>query len=118
MKDNENYFVFRWMRTELKIKNLNELNIYAIIYSFYILGVSEVKKSLKYFTDTLDCSERTVSTALNNLIKRGLIYKTSTRGSDGGTRNTYNLNLQVLKDIGVDNITYDELPVLDSSSYD
>lgn len=99
--NNSNYYItYYWMKNELHLKG-NEKEAYAIIYSYYRSGISEVNASLKYFADAMDCTERTASTVLANLVKKGLISKTTVRGRDGGLRNTYRVNYQILVDKGI-----------------
>lgn len=99
--NNSNYYItYYWMKTELHLKG-NEKEAYAIIYSYYRSGIAEVNASLKYFADAMDCTERTASTVLANLVKKGLISKTTVRGRDGGLRNTYRVNYQILVDKGI-----------------
>ncbi len=100
MKDYQFHITYHWMKSVLHLRSF-EKEAYAIIYSYYRSGISEVNASLAYFADAMDCSERTVSTILSNLSKRGLISKTSFRARDGSTRNTYRINYQILVDKGI-----------------
>lgn len=106
--NNSNYFItYYWMKNELHLKG-NEKEAYAIIYSYYRSGIAEVNASLKYFADVMDCTERTASTVLTSLAKKGLIYKTTMRGRNGETRNTYKINYQILVDKGIMKAEYDD----------
>lgn len=101
MKDSNYYIVYGWMGNKLNLKG-NEKEAYAIIYSYYLSGIDEVNASLKYFAETIHCNERTASTALTNLSKKGLISKTIGQGMDGGWRNKYRINHQILIDKGIE----------------
>lgn len=101
MEDYQYFTIPGWVVEKLNLGDFKEIGAYSIIYSYYRSGISEVNASLKYFAHILHCSERTVSTILSNLSKRGLISKTSFRARDGSTRNTYRINYQILVDKGI-----------------
>ena len=99
MKNSQYFYIHGWMINELELDS-KEMIAYAMIYSYYRSGL-ETNASLKYFADVMHCSERTVSTVLSGLGKKGLISKVLVRGRDGRNRNTYRINYQILVDKGI-----------------
>lgn len=100
MKDKQYFYIQSWMRNKLELENLKELVVYAFIYSYYCSGM-ETNASLSYFAEMMFCSERTVSTVLKSLERKGLISKATVRGHDGGIRNIFRINEQILIDKGI-----------------
>lgn len=99
MKNSQYFYIHGWMINELELDS-KEMIAYAMIYSYYRSG-AETNASLKYFADVMHCSERTVSTVLSGLGKKGLISKVLVRGRDGRNRNIYRINYQILADKGI-----------------
>lgn len=99
MKNSQYFYIHGWMINELELDS-KEMIAYAMIYSYYRSG-AETNASLKYFADVMRCTERTASITLTNLAKKGLISKTTTRRRDGGLKNTYRVNYQILVDKGI-----------------
>lgn len=99
MKNSQYFYIHGWMINELELDS-KEMIAYAMIYSYYRSGL-ETHASLKYFADVMHCSERTVSTVLSGLGKKGLISKVLVRGRDGRNRNIYRINYQILADKGI-----------------
>ena len=99
MNNSQYFYIHGWMINELELDS-KEMIAYAMIYSYYRSG-AETNASLKYFADVMHCSERTVSTVLSGLGKKGLISKVLVRGRDGRNRNIYRINYQILADKGI-----------------
>ncbi len=99
MNNSQYFYIHGWMINELELDS-KEMIAYAMIYSYYRSGL-ETHASLKYFADVMHCSERTVSTVLSGLGKKGLISKVLVRGRDGRNRNIYRINYQILADKGI-----------------
>lgn len=94
MKDN--YIVIQgWMCSELNLKG-NDLLVYALIYGFSQDGESKFHGSRRYIAEMFNISLPTVDKALNNLIVRNLIIKTSTT-INNVTMNQYAVSLEVVK---------------------
>lgn len=75
----DNYFAVQgWMVTELKLKG-NALMLYAIIYGFSQTTNTAFTGSVDYLCEWLgDVSRPTVINTLDNLVKQGLLTKSST----------------------------------------
>ena len=71
---NAYYTVQGWMLSELGLKG-NALAVYAIIYGFSQDGASEYAGSSRYLCEWLDCSKKTVLTALAYLTEKGYLEK-------------------------------------------
>lgn len=68
-------FIFHsWMTEELHLSG-NELLIFMIIYNFSQDKESKFTGSRQYLADVVNCSLRSVQTALNNLVDKELIIK-------------------------------------------
>ena len=63
-----------WMISDLQLRG-NELLTYALIYGFSQDGESEFKGSLKYISEFLGVSKRTVQRSVENLVDRGIVEK-------------------------------------------
>ena len=74
MKDNTYIVIQSWMVTELDLKG-TELIVYATIYGFSQDGESRFKGSRQYLAKWCNGTTRSVQTALNSLVERGLIQK-------------------------------------------
>lgn len=74
----DNYFAVQgWMVTELKLKG-NALMLYAIIYGFSQTTNTAFTGSVDYLCEWLGCVSRpTVINTLDNLVKQGLLTKSS-----------------------------------------
>lgn len=71
----ENYINIQgWMLNRLGLKG-NELLVYAIIYGFSQNHESSFTGSIRYLSDFIGCSKRTVLTSLQRLSDMGLILK-------------------------------------------
>lgn len=90
----DNYFAVQgWMVTELKLKG-NALMLYAIIYGFSQTTNTAFTGSVDYLCEWLGgVSRPTVINTLDNLVKQGLLTKSST------TR------LLIIDDIGAERVT-------------
>lgn len=75
----DNYFAVQgWMVTELKLKG-NALMLYAIIYGFSQTTNTAFTGSVDYLCEWLGgVSRPTVINTLDNLVKQGLLTKSST----------------------------------------
>ena len=95
---NDNFITIQgWMVNELHLKG-NELMVYAIIYGFSQDGESEFKGSRRYLASWLGCSLPTVDKALNGLIAKNLIIKT-TYTENEIKFNRYKISLQGVKNL-------------------
>jgi len=75
LKDHNYITIQGWMVNRLELSG-NELMVYAIIYGFcQDLSDPVYRGSGKYFADSLRVSRRTVSTVLEELVKKGYIKK-------------------------------------------
>ena len=74
MKDNTYITIQSWMITELDLKG-TELIVYATIFGFSQDGESRFKGSRQYLAEWCNGTTRSVQTALNSLVDRGLIQK-------------------------------------------
>ena len=74
MKDNTYIVIQSWMVTKLDLKG-TELIVYATIYGFSQDGESRFKGSRQYLAKWCNGTTRSVQTALNSLVERGLIQK-------------------------------------------
>lgn len=74
MKENTYIVIQSWMVTELDLKG-TELIVYATIYGFSQDGESRFKGSRQYLAKWCNGTTRSVQTALNSLVDRGLIQK-------------------------------------------
>lgn len=74
MKDNTYIVIQSWMISELDLKG-TELIVYATIYGFSQDGESRFKGSRQYLAKWCNSTTRSVQTALNSLVERGLIQK-------------------------------------------
>lgn len=93
----ENFVVIQgWMCNDLKLSG-NDLLVFALIYGFSQDGDSEFAGSRAYIADTFNISKPTVDKALNNLLDSNYIIKRSY--SDGVHSNTYQVNLEVVKNL-------------------
>lgn len=100
MKDDDYYRIYDWM-INFNLK-FNEMNAYAIIYSHDTSGISEADSEIEFLADLMSCTTRTVSTVLDSLVKKGFIFKKTKEGRNGGLRNTYIINHQILIDKGIE----------------
>lgn len=74
---NENYINIQgWMIKELKLKG-NELILYAIIYGFSQDGKSEFYGSIRYISEALGITQRSVISLVQKLITKKLIRRVS-----------------------------------------
>ena len=74
MKENTYIVIQSWMISELDLKG-TELIVYATIYGFSQDGESRFKGSRQYLAQWCNGTTRSVQTALNSLVERGLIQK-------------------------------------------
>ena len=74
MKDNTYITIQSWMITELDLKG-TELIVYATIFGFSQDGESRFKGSRQYLAEWCNGTTRSVQTALNSLVDRGLVQK-------------------------------------------
>ena len=74
MKDNTYITIQSWMITELDLKG-TELIVYATIFGFSQDGESRFRGSRQYLAEWCNGTTRSVQTALNALVERGLIQK-------------------------------------------
>lgn len=74
MKDNTYITIQSWMITDLDLKG-TELIVYATIYGFSQDGESRFKGSRQYLAEWCNGTTRSVQTALNSLVEKGLIQK-------------------------------------------
>lgn len=74
MKDNTYITIQSWMITELDLKG-TELIVYATIFGFSQDGESRFKGSRQYLAEWCNGTIRSVQTALNSLVEKGLIQK-------------------------------------------
>ncbi len=74
MKDNTYIVIQSWMISELDLKG-TELIVYATIFGFSQDGESRFKGSRQYLAKWCNGTTRSVQTALNSLVDRGLIQK-------------------------------------------
>ena len=74
MKDNTYITIQSWMITDLDLKG-TELLVYATIFGFSQDGESRFKGSRQYLAEWCNGTTRSVQTALNSLVERGLIQK-------------------------------------------
>ena len=88
IKDDNFYVIQGWMINQLKLKS-TELQIFAIIYGFSQDGKTEFKGSLSYIQDWTGVSKPTVISAINSLVDKGLITKTT---FDNGETNSYRVS--------------------------
>ncbi len=95
MKDDSYFVIYGWMINKLELKG-TALQIYAIIYSFSKDG-GECEGGLTYLSEAIGCTKQTVMNALSRLEKSGYITKNQVRAHDGGLRNHYKINSEILK---------------------
>lgn len=74
MKENAYIVIQSWMISELDLKG-TELIVYATIFGFSQDGESRFKGSRQYLAKWCNGTTRSVQTALNSLVERGLIQK-------------------------------------------
>lgn len=74
MKENTYITIQSWMITDLDLKG-TELIVYATIYGFSQDGESRFKGSRQYLAEWCNGTTRSVQTALNSLVEKGLIQK-------------------------------------------
>lgn len=74
MKENTYIVIQSWMISELDLKG-TELIVYATIFGFSQDGESRFKGSRQYLAKWCNGTTRSVQTALNSLVERGLIQK-------------------------------------------
>ena len=74
MKENTYITIQSWMITDLDLKG-NELIVYATIFGFSQDGESRFKGSRQYLAEWCNSTTRSVQTALNSLVEKGLIQK-------------------------------------------
>lgn len=74
MKENTYITIQSWMITDLDLKG-TELIVFATIYGFSQDGESRFKGSRQYLAEWCNGTTRSVQTALNSLVERGLIQK-------------------------------------------
>lgn len=74
MKENSYIVIQSWMISELDLKG-TELIVYATIFGFSQDGESRFKGSRQYLAKWCNTTTRSVQTALNYLVDRGLIQK-------------------------------------------
>ena len=92
----ENYIqISGWMVSKLKLKG-NPLLAFAIIYGFSQDGESEFTGSVNYLCEWLNVSRPTISSALNELVEKQLIFKTQIE-RNRVIFNTYKVNLPLIK---------------------
>jgi len=73
----ENYITVQgWMKNKLKLKG-NELMLFAIIYGFSQTEEQRFSGSVRYLSEWLECSKRTVYNLLQSLENKGYIIKYS-----------------------------------------
>ncbi|MDE5945958.1 MAG: helix-turn-helix domain-containing protein [Oscillospiraceae bacterium] len=89
------YTIYDWMSKDLELKG-NNLLTYAVIYGFSHDGAGECYGSLTYLSDLINCTKQTIVNVLKALEKKNLIIKYQTRDADGGLRNHYKANLDLL----------------------
>lgn len=76
LKDDNYYQVAGWMLTKLGLKGI-ALNVYAIIYGFSQDGESKFCGSRQFLCDFTGATKPTIDKALNELVDKGLISKSS-----------------------------------------
>lgn len=74
MKDNTYIVIQSWMISELDLKG-TELIVYATIFGFTQDGESRFKGSRQYLAKWCNGTTRSVQTALNSLVDKGLLQK-------------------------------------------
>ena len=74
MKENTYITIQSWMITDLDLKG-TELIVFATIYGFSQDGESRFKGSRQYLAEWCNGTTRSVQTALNSLVEKGLIQK-------------------------------------------
>ena len=89
----DNYFAVQgWMVTELKLKG-NALMLYAIIYGFSQTTNTAFTGSVDYLCEWLGgVSRPTVINTLDNLVKQGLLTKSTTVASPVNTATVITIN--------------------------
>lgn len=94
----DNYFAVQgWMVTELKLKG-NALMLYAIIYGFSQTTNTAFTGSVDYLCEWLGgVSRPTVINTLDNLVKQGLLTKSSTTNLNAQNSRQEALNAQGLQ---------------------
>lgn len=85
MKDENYYTVHGWMINQLRLKG-TEKDIYAIVYGFTQDGKTEFRGGLDYLQSCTGISESNIKTAINKLVKRGLLIKTVYAGKTNGLK--------------------------------
>lgn len=88
IKDDNYYVITGWMLNNLGLKG-TQLNVYAVINGFSQSGQGEFNGSIGYLAEWCGCTTMTVSSALNELVKKGVIVKES---QGKGFPNKYRVN--------------------------
>ncbi len=101
------YKVQGWMILDLKLSGY-ELIAYAIIYGFSHDGTNRYKSSLRNMGELMTASKSTVQRAISNLEKANLICKEIDFDKENKVAvNYYWANINVLKQIGLENESSD-----------
>ena len=91
----DNFFTIKaWMITELGLKGV-ERDVYAIIYGFSQDGECWFTGSRQYLCDFTLSTKRTIDSALQNLVEKGLIIKSSEK-INNVLFNKYKINRNVV----------------------
>lgn len=122
ISDNSYVTIQGWMVTKLNLSG-TELMLYAIIYGYSQDGESEFFGSQAYMADWCGCTTRSIRTALDNLISKGLIQATKRelgqtvhyRAVTGVGNNFLGGSENISR--GVENISYDNITnILDNKT--
>ncbi len=95
VKDENHYVIQGWMINKLGLKGV-ALNVFAIIYGFTQDGETEFNGSRQYLCDFTGATKPTIDKALNELVEKKFIIKTSNK-INNITFNKFKVDLYIVK---------------------